>query len=191
VKQVQKLIDGDHRLWHFAGHPLSPKREGLGPRDDPWAGWVELVEDRPRTGNRFDDRRWTQVHGPLRRCDTGDVRRAPESLAPARHASPGANRMMSEHVRPRASHVRPSRGSAASSVGHRPLLAWLLLGLPVKAPWQFLRGVVQGGAEGPGVSPRRSGRGRVGIPVRSVLRAERWIQPACVNDATAHRRTIV
>jgi hypothetical protein len=34
VKQVQKLVDGDHRLWHFAGHPLSPERDGIGPSDD-------------------------------------------------------------------------------------------------------------------------------------------------------------
>jgi hypothetical protein len=32
-----------------------------------------------------------------------------------------------------------------------PLLAWVLLfGLSVKTPWQFLRGLVQGGAEAPG-----------------------------------------
>jgi hypothetical protein len=47
VKPVQKLTDGDHRLWHFAGHPLS-QREGVGASDDPWVGWVEVVEERPR-----------------------------------------------------------------------------------------------------------------------------------------------
>lgn len=48
VKQVQKLTDGDHRLWHVAGQSLSLEREGIGPNDDPWAGWIDLVEDRPR-----------------------------------------------------------------------------------------------------------------------------------------------
>jgi hypothetical protein len=50
VKQVQSLTDGDHRLWHFAGHPLSPERDGIGPNDDPWAGWIEVVEEGSRAG---------------------------------------------------------------------------------------------------------------------------------------------
>jgi hypothetical protein len=50
VKQVPRLADGDHRLWHFAGHPLSPERDGIGPGDDPWAGWVQVVEPLPRVG---------------------------------------------------------------------------------------------------------------------------------------------
>lgn len=38
-----------------------------------------------------------------------------------------------------------------SSAGHRSLLTSVLpFGLSVKTPWQFLRGVVQGGAEAPG-----------------------------------------
>ena len=50
TKQVQSLADGDHRLWHFAGYPLSPARDGIGPTDDPWAGWTEVVEEGPRAG---------------------------------------------------------------------------------------------------------------------------------------------
>jgi hypothetical protein len=45
---VPKFGDGDNRLWHFAGYSLSPERDGIGPGDDPWAGWVVPVEEMPR-----------------------------------------------------------------------------------------------------------------------------------------------
>jgi hypothetical protein len=32
----------------FRGYSLSPERDGIGPGDDPWAGWVAPVEEMPR-----------------------------------------------------------------------------------------------------------------------------------------------
>jgi hypothetical protein len=38
--RVDALPDGNHRLWHAAGHPLSAHPDDLPAGTDPWAGWV-------------------------------------------------------------------------------------------------------------------------------------------------------
>ena len=69
-----------------------------------------------------------------------------------------------------------------SSVRHRSLLAWrLLFGLSVKTPWQLLRGVIQEAPKRRGVSPRRSGRGRVGTRLGAAGATERGFGPRALT----------
>lgn len=83
---------------------------------------------------------------------------------------------------------RISRGLPHQRQTSLPPCVVLLFGLSVKTPWQWLRGVVQGGAEAPG---RLAAAFRAcGNPAPGRWATERWVRPACHNTAKGQQPTI-